>query len=364
VLAAALTSGPSAAQQYAAATGAAAGAAAGARASEGEGPLVPLPLPGRELEDWKDPRTGTTAYLFDECATLIELRLTTVGPWNYLWMKLENGGDAPIVVRPNLVKARIGEHPWRRLHSPQGYSHRSITPGWLTWFVFRFDDKQEFGGARTIDLELPLESDQGKRCTVRARMVRPANVAEDPVSSVVHTKLGLWLAFGTGLAATGGLDRLGGADFAFEIGFDFYPWLHHGFFLDLFVESYQSFDPADFSSRIPAFGRNPRIVGVGPIAGYLFRVQPLYWLPISVGAGFGPYVVDIADQDNDAYFEEAFLASMLRAQVDGFFATIPDDSRLSVRLAGYALAVPDGEFGPVELSGVSVGALLGIAIAR
>ena len=195
-------------------------------------------------------------------------------------------------------------------------------------------------------------------------MVKPQGVAEDAASSVVHTKFGLWLAFGTGLAATGGLNRLGGADVGFELGFDFYPWLHHGFFLDLFVESYQSFDPADFSSRIPAFGRNPHIVGVGPIAGYLFRVQPLAWLPISIGAGIGPWVVDIADQDNDTYFEEAFLASMLRVHADAFFATIPDDSRLAVRLTGYTLAVPDGDFGPVELSGVSVGALLGIAIAR
>ena len=80
----AINPAPSAAQDYAPVVAGATAGALGVRASESEQPVVPMPLPGRELEDWEDPRTGSTAQPFDECATLVELRLTTVGPWNYL----------------------------------------------------------------------------------------------------------------------------------------------------------------------------------------------------------------------------------------------------------------------------------------
>jgi hypothetical protein len=354
--------------QSSVATSAAIGAAAGARAGGSQAqdqPLAPPPLLGRELEDWKDPRTGASAHLFDECSTLMELRLSTTGSRNYLWMKLENAGAAPIVVRPNLVRAKVGVHPWRRMVSPQGFSHQLVQPGWRTWLLFQFHDKEEFAGARTVDVELPLENDQGQRCGIRAHLARPEQVPEDAATSVVHTKLGVWLALGTGLGATGGFDRLGGADLGLEIGFEYYPWLHHGFFFDLFGEFYRSFDTADFASRIPAFGKNPRVGGVGPFVGYLLRLEPTSWLPVSFGAGAGPYVVDVGDQDHEgSYFEEVFFASMLRANVDGFFATLPDGSRFAVRLSSYALAVPDGDFGPIELSGVSFGAMFGILVAE
>jgi len=363
VATAVIASLPTLAQAQAVAVGAATEAAARARAGEAVPPLAAPSLIGRELEDWQDPRTGTTAHLFDQCSMLMELRLTNHRSGNYLWMKLDNTGKAPVLVRPDLFKVRVGAHSWRHLYFHSGTGGPEIAPGKRAWLAFRFDDKAEFAGARTIDVELPLEGAREQECRIRAQMVRPARVPEDPVSSVAYWGTGIWMMGGIGLASTGGFDRLGGADWIIEIGFDFFLSLHHGFSLGLLGESYGSFERADFQGSVPASAEDLELGAGGFFAGYELRFHPKAWLPIAFGAALGPYGVSLEDRD-EQYVQKTNLASLLRANADAIFLTGGNDIVLAIRLSSTALVVPAGDFGPIDLSGVRLGAMLGLVLAQ
>src|SRR5262249_24893096 len=119
----------------------------------------------------------------------------------------------------------------RRLLSSRG---DDVLPrGWWGHRTLTFPAKEDFRDQNRMVVDLPIVFGSGARCVATVELVRATELAHDIRTYVPYTQLDFYLGGGVHVGAAGALRDLGGAHGgAFDIGFSYWPTVHHGWFFE------------------------------------------------------------------------------------------------------------------------------------
>jgi hypothetical protein len=293
---------------------AAIGVAAGAGAAAASGGSSPLKNVGTDLRDWTDPRTGFAGRLAQGCGMAIEARLTATGTADYLTLTVANASDARAFLVAREVAASFS-NGWRRALSPVAAENTEIpVDGWLN-VAFEFPAKSDFRGQAWVTVDLPLSyPDSGESCTAHVEFRRHRRADDARTTDVVPA---LEIDFGAGVrATTTGASWLGRRPgFAFELGFAFFPWSHHGWTIDLAGDVFGGARPAPLPSTTSPSSLG--LEGAGIFAGYAYKRDVLPALTVDYALTPGLYVLQIVDDQGKGRETLATLAirQRLRAAI-------------------------------------------------
>jgi hypothetical protein len=318
-------------------------------------------IPGVELSDWSDSRSGSTTRMATGCGGVaLEATLSSTPGRNFVTVTLAN--DAPVAVAflPGASRFRFGGGAYRRFADVS--ADLQLDAGWLVTRRFAFPDKESFEVAQTLELEVRVLPEGAQAaCPLRVVFERnkeqPANVR----SHVSYTTLELELGVGARVLETGGLGELGNGA-SLHLDFAGFFGVHHGMTISLVADLHGSGAVDDISpeTRLDA---HPSISGTGFLVGYIGRVYITPWLSAAYNAATGPYVFELTSENEDGpELATAVLPLRHRLRLSADFLRLPDGSRFSLAASLTQLLVPYGDFGRVELRGSSIAASLELMI--
>lgn len=186
-----------------------------------------------ELEDWKDPATGTTEVLGQGCGLNAKFRLLGTHRRNYLEIEARaDAGENAIPFDPAKVELSVGAGPSR----PSGYNRAAaaveLGAGDILFAAIPFADKNEFAGQNEIRARVPFGG-----CVVEAVFKRPAGQTELEASSRIWSRMQVSLELGSGVGKTGNLKNVASNGLQGGMTVTRYPWIHHGVWLGLEFQS-------------------------------------------------------------------------------------------------------------------------------
>lgn len=329
--------------------GVSAGVAAGATASVLDGPrgAPPIEVVGSDLPEWVDPLTGSASRLAESCGLVLEARLSGMPRQNYLNLTIANETDAPVVIDVHGVTVRFGSGVTRRV-TELGAGDAELRPDWWAHRAFAFPSKAEFEHEDRLRVELPIRVGEGEVCVATVSMAHRPGVKVPERSYTSFSPLELAFGLTTHFAATGDLRRIAErVNPGFDLGFTFYPWVHHGFTFELGID---------------AFGRNgldavaPQqasrsITGTFFMLGYSYRILPIRQLALEYNLNAGLYALEAQTPDgkDTVAFSPGFgVREKLKLN---FLLWTADQTRIELGPALILSVVPAGEFGATTVSG-------------
>jgi hypothetical protein len=280
-----------------------------------------------ELEEWKDPKTGSTSRMASGCGVTIETLLTGDASENYLSAVIVNEGAGRVVVELDRGGGTMAVSPGERAE------------GWTI-----FSTKEALAEMSSFEVTFAIQTVKGKECVLPVRYTRAPSVVPSAQSRISYSSLEFWFGGGLRLAAGGSLDDFGrSGGLAFDFGMTKYVSPHHALSLDLVVD-----EPSPWST-------SPReLRGTGYALGYALRGHVLPWLSITYGPAFGGIHYRLSGPDGSHESTEAFLFQQ-RVRLQARF------SRRNQLYLGASLThqvVSGGEIGGELLRGSTFAALL------
>jgi hypothetical protein len=342
---------------------------AGTTAASASSSRTPAPtygrLAGRPLSDWVNPVTGSPSVLGAGCGIAVEVALSGTNQTNYVNISVANLTDRPIAFWPNETTMRFSNGLVRR-PLPTGALGVSLEPEWMVRGGIAFPEKAEFEGQEWILLQIVTSAPGGgERCTIPVLVERDRTKQPDAASYVARSVLEVQLSAGSGFAATGSLGSvIEPKGVTIDVGFGYYPWVHHGFTLDLVVSRHGT---AGVSHVVPL--RPPdglELGGAGFFAGYSGRIYALPWLSIAWQPSIGPYVLSLSESrsNGETIMERGVFAVHNRLRLSARFATMSDGTEFSLAAAAVQLWVPHGHIGDASLSGNAFTGLLSFVVGE
>jgi hypothetical protein len=319
-------------------------------------------LTGSAFSDWIDPATGSPGFLGAGCGVAVEVAVSGTGSKNYVNVDVANTSDTQIDFFPDETTMRFSSGLTRRPKTTGGGGGITLDPSWMVRGAMELPDKADFKGPNWILVQIVTVSSQGGRCTVPVLVERDESQSADPSAYLVHTTWEVAFDGGSGFARTGSLRSVvEPKGFTMGFGVVYYPWVHHGFTLDVVVSRYGTDGVA---AVVPA--RSPEgleITGAGFLLGYAARLYPLSWLSVGWQPSVGPYVFGLSEArtNGETILQRGVFAVQNRLRLSARFATISDGTQLSFIASAVQLWVPHGTFGDASVSGNAFSALVGIA---
>jgi hypothetical protein len=248
---------------------------------------------------------------------------------------------------------------------PLSTSNSPLEADWWQHRTFEFPNKEDFRGRDALVVDLPLSIAGGGRCVVHAEMARAPGVPADVRTYTAYDALEVYLGGGARFAAAGALSDIasvGGA--GFELGFGLFPWVNHGFFMDIALEGYGGGDAARRVAPDLVLGKGPHVTGGGFFLGYALRFYPTRWMDVSLRPSVGLHFLDVDDQVKDGPTREvSMLGVRTKFRLAFRFARLQDGTQFWLAPAAVHLFVPSGSFGPADVSGHTFGGLLEFVVS-
>lgn len=338
----------------------AAGTSAGIAASQATRPmqLAPDPEIGRDLAAFADPVSRRTSRLQTGCdGATTELSVSTTALFNYLNIAVANQSERDLTITHDGIRARFAHGRVRRLEwmLPRDVTVRS---GFWAQFAARFPDKADFADQSSFDIDVVLEDVNGERCTITTHFARDPARELDARASTRYWAMEIELAAGIRLLATSGLDELG-ANYAplLDIGFAWYPALHHGLRLELGGGTYGS-DGAERVEPDATFEGTPRVVPFELLLSYSARLFLTPWLAATYNLGGGLYTLELVDDSSASFPSETLLVPRHQVRLAATLANIDYGTDFGLGLSVTHMWALAGRMGPVETRGHSLGVML------
>lgn len=309
-------------------------------------------LPGRELEDWIDPATGTTTRTAIGCGVVVEGTLSATSAQSFATLTVLNGTRAPVTFLPSPTRARFGAGTYRRLTLPV-HAHVRLDPGWMVTRTLAFPDKRMFKDQSALELEVRvLAGEAAQECVVPLRFERSAELPPSERTYLSYTTLEVEFGLGSRLLESGGLGELrGGSRVSLHLDFAGYFGPHHGMALSLVSDLYGS-GAADRVLTRPTELRAPSVSGTGFLLGYIGRIYVAPWLTAAYHLATGPYIFELTDKLKDGpHRSTAVFPLRHRVRLGADFFTMEDGGRFGLAASFTHLFIPYGDFGAVELTG-------------
>lgn len=319
----------------------------------------------KEVKDWIDPETGTTAALNSQCGLAAEARLLRNNRANYLFFALKNENAETRVLKPEEIRI-IFPNGRERLATVQQYSqHSEIKPHWRVIGLAPFPEKHEFKNQDSLIVEIPLYA-QGDEpiCTVTVPMKRNPSVPTDERTTVSYTVMDMTFDLGAVAFRSKNLNELGSDRFSMSLNIYGYPALHHGFYLGVGFEDYGGDQNKLRATTGASLSGTTNLSGAILSAGYTYRAFLGRHWSLSTDLGPAYYGLTLYGGGRSAY-DEGYFAGIARLNLDYRFARVLSGfffGDYAVGLSVYDYWIFNGSFGTLPASGSSLGAALRLRI--
>jgi hypothetical protein len=342
-----------------------AGSTAAAAASSSRTPAPSYGrLAGRPLSDWVNPETGSPGVLGAGCGVAVEVALSGTNTQNFANISVANTTDGPVALLPDETTMRFSSGLVRR-PLPTGAGDVQLDPGWMVRGGLQFPEKAEFEGQDWILVQIVTVAPGGGRCTVPVLVERDRSKRPDSASYVARSVLEVQLSVGSGFAATGSMRSVvEPKGLTMDVGFGYYPWVHHGFTLDIVISRHGTAGVAKVAPSLPPDGLE--LGSAGFMAGYSGRLYALPWLSVAWQPSTGLYGFSLSESrsDGNTIKEQFVFAIRNRLRLSAEFATLSDGTQFSLAASVVQLWVPHGHMGDASVSGNAFSGLLSIVVGE
>ncbi len=184
-----------------------------------------------DLEDWKDPETGTSIRLNNSCGFLIESRIYGNRRTNQVFFALSNKKSESIIIKPQNIKVIYSTGRERFAQFPFQIDDLEIKSGWWGRGIVSLPRKSDIKNADYIDIEIPYYKRNGEQseCIVRNRLLRNKNLPQSPNSYERSTYFDFAIMFGANTLSTGDTENIiSTGDTATNIQWNIYFLPHMG----------------------------------------------------------------------------------------------------------------------------------------
>lgn len=314
--------------------------------------VLPLSLPGQPLEEWVDPALGSTASFAHRCGHAVEVHLSSGRAKNYATFIVTNSSGAETLVgnRARVVLEGGRERwlePWR--------GNQQVRDGTSEIIDYVFPLKEEFEGQSLLTLVLPLEQ-SGEMCELHFALQRRPGVPDAPETVVDYTLLDVQIGGGLGFVQSGTHRDITDTPGAFFLSFGYFPWVRHGFHLQMLLEGYRDGSGRQFTPDVPESALTHTLFSLA----YAYRRRLLK--PLNLGYRLGPAfsAMEVGDGE-DPLIGKVGLAVMQSAHLDLSWRPRlfgQEDGPIGFGLAAYHVYTPSVELSGIDLSGHRLGALL------
>jgi len=332
------------------ASGVAAGVAASGAVADSNRPRgqQPIEVVGRELPEWVDPLTGSASRLASSCGLTLEARLSGMPKQNYLNLTVVNNMDTPVVFDSENVTVRFGSGVSRRLTSFDG-EPALIRPGWVTHSAFVFPSKAEFEHEDRLRVGLPISTGKGETCLATISLTHRPGAKVPERSYTAFSPLEMAFGLTTHFAATGDLQRIAeNVNPGFDLGFTYYPWVHHGFTFEFGIDVYGK---KGLPAVVPHQAAS-NITGTFFMLGYSYRILPVRWLALEYNLNGGLYALEAGNPDSKgSAASSASLGLREKLKLNFLLWTAADQMRIELGPALIHSYIPTGDFGATSASG-------------
>jgi hypothetical protein len=319
-----------------------------------------------EPQDWKDPRTDSTAVLAHQCGFKVESRLLTTKSTNLFFLSLTNELGEKQFVSAKGSRVYFGSGLKRFADFPTEPGRVAAEPKATLYGILPFPDKTDFQGQRQVGLSLPIEDSSGKiLCSIELTLERAPDVPEAKSTSIHWTSWELFANGGVSFWRTPQVARLGG-DFGalFMMDNPLYFSMTHGLTISFFLEGWNGGNAAAWEPLTGNLAGEGRAFGATLYGGALMyshrhyfsdRIRLIYDVGMQIGSIRYPVAGSSVLQGYTTY------SLIHRLNLDWRFAR----AKWGFWGGSYFLGVsliqnlfPSGNVAGSSLTGVSTGAML------
>lgn len=330
------------------------GAAKGAEAAYEDGAW------NQELVDWKDPNTGITSEVVEQCHMLIEARLLGVNRYNSLVLIAKNLGDE-IKFKPGIVEFEFENGVTRRADVELS-DERTLQKDKKYIIVLPFPRKDDFKDQNKITVKAQFDDGKGP-CVSTLNFDRPKEVPSSIVTYTRLTTLEVEFYYGT-TSLSGNLSDSGKNSLpTFSTGINIIG-ARHGMYFST-VSSNSTAAPAKYLQAAS-------ITGAGTVSnssmdlGYINRQILDRNKNILLKIGLGVYrllLKSTSDKSNYTSFDATSL--QLQAQYNYFFAQVDrgfwrGDYGIYFGVDGHW--IPDGTIDDNKFDGIATSLFAGLKV--
>lgn len=331
--------------------------AVGAAAYEG--------LLARELPEWRDDATETTAALIHQCGVSAELRLVGLHNFNMLLFSLKNESTTSVELHSDDIEMAFSNGRSRLPNFDSSPGIVEIKSGWRVFGGAPFPNKLDFKDADWIDVKIPMRA--ATDCTMSVRLKR--NPARPPNAETYTERTALEIILGGGLPLwrAGAMSQLGTPSFSFEAAMEGYWSLHSGLFMRFMLEGFSGGNATTLAPYTSGLTGSPYLRSYALSAGYTHRwaLGDRWFIFAGAGLGLYTYLYDMRDTSGNVGRGEAdTLFFQARASIAFRFLKVTRGvwrGNYAIDLAVFDHALPFASTGgSIPSTGNSLGATLGL----